>query len=167
MSIRIRKGVKEDLPFVHALIQELGVYEKAEHEIETSVEQLEIDGFGSEPLFEFFVAENEEQEIVGMALFYFGYSTWKGKKMYLDDLVVTEQYRRKGVGQLLLDQLVAYALEKNAQQLRWHVLNWNRPAINFYEKIQAELDEDWITCKLPRQRLESYGIDLNPEPVNG
>lgn len=154
--ILIRKGVQSDLPAIYALILELGVYEKAEHEIDNSIEDMERDGFGDRPLFEFFVAETIEGKIVGMALFYFGYSTWKGKKLYLDDLVVTESHRRMGIGQLLLDKLVEYAVEQDVQQVRWHVLNWNRPAITFYEKIEAGFEDEWITCKLNRRQLSRY-----------
>lgn len=145
---------------MYELICELGRYEHAEHEIATSIKQMEFDGFGKHPLFEIFVAETESGRIIGVAFFYFGYSTWKGKKLYLDDLIVTESYRRKGIGQLLFDRLVAYALEKDVQQMRWHVLNWNQPAIQFYEKMDTIFDDEWITCKLNRQDLERYEAKL-------
>jgi len=155
-TIHIRKGVRRDVPAVHKLVEELGIYEKAAHEIESTVEQMEQDGFGKRPLFEFFVAETSTGQIVGMALFYFGYSTWKGKKLYLDDLVVTESHRRKGIGQLLIDRLIAYAVEKNVRQLRWHVLDWNEPAIKFYDKIGVEFDDEWVTCKMNKQAIDAY-----------
>lgn len=156
-QIHIRKGTEADMPQVHKLVYELAVFEKAPEEVLTNPEIFARDGFGAHPLFECFVAENEQKEIVGIALFYFGYSTWKGKKMYLDDLVVTESYRRKGVGQLLFDQLVAYAVAEDVQQLRWHVLDWNTPAIRMYEKLNANLDGEWITCKLSKEQLENWG----------
>ncbi|RMG29256.1 MAG: GNAT family N-acetyltransferase [Bacteroidetes bacterium] len=155
-QIHIRKGVAADMPQVHQLVYELSVYEQAPHEVHTSPEQYVQDGFGEHPLFECFVAENEEGRIVGIAFFYFGYSTWKGKKLYLDDLIVTEAYRRKGVGMKLFDRLVRYAAEQGAQQMRWHVLDWNEPAIEFYKKIDAELDPEWITCKLSAARLKAW-----------
>ncbi len=144
------------MPQVHRLIRELAIYEKAETELHTSAEQFAEDGFGEEVLFECFVAENEAKEIVGTAFFYVGYSTWKGKKMYLDDLVVTESYRRQKIGQLLFDRLVRYAFKCDVQQLRWHVLDWNTPAIRMYEKLEASLEDDWITCKLNRKQLEAW-----------
>ncbi len=155
-KITIRKAEKKDAEDIHALVRELGVFEKAEHEIMTTPEQFAQDGFGDHSLFECLVALTAEGVVVGTAIFYFGYSTWKGKIMYLDDLVVTEPYRKKGVGQKLLDALVEYACKEKAQQMRWHVLNWNTPAIRFYEKIHAKLEDDWITCKITRTQLENY-----------
>ncbi|MEM6264703.1 MAG: GNAT family N-acetyltransferase [Bacteroidota bacterium] len=151
----IRKGTPDDLEAAFALVQELAAYEQAPEEVKTSAAQYRKDGFGEKPLFEFFVAE-EEEEVLGIALFYFGYSTWKGKMMYLDDLVVKSAARRRGIGELLFKQLVAYAKEQNARQLRWHVLDWNRPAIQFYEKIEARLDSEWITCKLEQEDMAKW-----------
>lgn len=152
----IRKGIREDLPQVHALVKELAIYEKAEHEVITTAEQYARDGFDSDrPGFEFFVAEHQHQ-IVGIALFYFGYSTWKGKNLYLDDLVITESYRRQGIGKRLFDQLLKYGREQGAQEMRWHVLDWNEPAINLYRNLNASLDSEWITCKLNREQIQAY-----------
>ncbi len=155
-KIHIRKGVRRDIPAIHHLIKELAVYERAESEVHTTVAQMEQDGFGKKPLFEFFVAETGEGEVVGIALFYFGYSTWKGKKLYLDDLIVTQAYRRHGIGQMLLDRLVAYAVEQDACQIRWHVLEWNEPAIKFYEKLGVEFDNEWVTCKMSKEKILDY-----------
>lgn len=155
-DIQIRKGTKEDLPVVHALVYELAVYEKAPEEVETSAEQYARDGFGARPFFEFFVAEHPKEGVVGIAFFYFGYSTWKGKLLYLDDLVITEKWRRKGLGLRLLDQLVAYGLEQEARQMRWQVLDWNEPAIRLYEKVEAKLDGEWVNCYLSREQMESW-----------
>ncbi len=155
-EINIRKGTREDLPSAHALVRELALYEKAPEQVITTAEQYARDGFGSErPLFEFFVAEHEDN-VVGIAFFYFGYSTWKGKNLYLDDLVITESYRRKGIGKLLIDQLVQYGKEQAAQEIRWHVLDWNEPAINLYDKLGASIDPEWITCKLNREQILAY-----------
>ena len=94
--------------------------------------------------------------IVGIAFFYIAYSTWKGKMLYLDDLVITESWRRKGIGGLLLDKLLKYGHEKNVNQIRWHVLDWNEPAINMYRKIGVELDSEWIWCKMSRSQIEAW-----------
>ena len=155
-TIHIRKGVRRDVPAVFALVKELADFENAEGEMETSIEQMESDGFGKRPLFEFFVAETTVGEIVGASIFYIGYSTWKGKKLYLDDLIVTDSYRRKGIGEALLDHLVNYAMENNVRQIRWHVLNWNKPAISFYEKVGVEFDDEWITCKMSRDKMKDH-----------
>lgn len=147
--ITIRPALATDMPAVWALIYELAVYEKAPEEVKTTPESMIRDGFELErPLFQCIVAENEAKEIVGIALYYFAYSTWKGKMMYLDDLVVTEKARRTGLGQQLMDELFAIAKNEKVQQMRWHVLDWNEPAIKFYEKLGANLDGEWITCKV-------------------
>lgn len=151
----IRKGSKSDLPQVLEMIRELAVYEKAAHEVEITLDQLEADGFGKWPVYEFFVAE-ENSEIVGMALFYYRYSTWKGKAIYLEDLVVKESKRGQGFGQQLLDAIIHEAKRTNSKQVRWQVLNWNQPAIAFYKKLGAYLDEEWINCTLDASQIDNY-----------
>lgn len=113
-----------------------------------------FDGFGSSPLFQSFVAEkitDSEKKIIGAAICYQAYSTWKGKYIYLDDIIVTETERRSGAGTLLFDRVIEYARSVDANQLRWHVLNWNTPAINFYKKYSCTFDEEWITCKIEKR----------------
>ncbi len=151
----IRKGTKQDLPQALQLIHELAEYEKAAHEVEVTLEQLVEDGFGENPVYEFFVAV-EENEIKGIALFYYRYSTWKGKAIYLEDLVVKESERGKGYGQLLLDAIIHEAKRTNSKQVRWQVLDWNKPAIKFYEKLGASLDDEWINCTLSAEQIENY-----------
>lgn len=153
--MKIRKGVKSDLPSVLELIKELAVYEKALHEVEITLEQLEEDGFGEEPVFQFLVA-TENEEIVGLALYYFRYSTWKGKAIYLEDLVVKESHRGRGYGQKLLDAIVEEARQTGSKQVRWQVLDWNEPAINFYKKLGAHLDGEWINCTLTAKQIANY-----------
>lgn len=153
--MNIRKGKKEDLPQLLSLIHELAVYEKAAHEVEVTLEQLQADGFGEKPVYEFFVAETEDQ-IVGIALYYYRYSTWKGKAIYLEDLVVRESERGKGYGQLLLDAIIKEAQMTQARQVRWQVLDWNKPAINFYKKLGADLDSEWINCTLNAEQISNY-----------
>jgi GNAT superfamily N-acetyltransferase len=157
MNIQIRKGETRDLEGVHRLIRELAEFERAPQEVETTANQFEKDRAGNCPLFDFFVAEETDTRIiVGAAVFFFAYSTWKGKMLYLDDLVITESYRRKGIGRLLFDRLVRHALENDARQFRWHVLYWNETAIEFYKKLNADLDPEWVTGKLTYEQIRNY-----------
>lgn len=146
--ITIRKAVAADMPAVWKLIYELAEYENAPEQVTTSPAQMERDGFGENPLFQCLVAENVEKEIVAIALYYFAYSTWKGKMLYLDDLVVTEKSRRHKLGWQLIHELMEIGKAENAKLIRWQVLEWNIPAIRFYEKLGAELDGEWINCKI-------------------
>ena len=165
-TVHIRKGVRRDVPAIYSLVKELAEYENAGNQLETTIEQMEADAFGKRPLFEFFVAETPVGEIVGAALFYFGYSSWKGKKLYLDDLIVTGEYRRKGIGEKLLDHLVGHALENDVQQIRWHVLEWNKPAISFYEKVGVEFDDEWIMCKMGRDKMRAHYSTLMQQSLS-
>ena len=154
----VRKGKPEDLSAVFDLVLELAIYEKAPHEVANSVERMTEDGFGEKPVFEFFVAEVDDQ-ILGTAIFYYRYSTWKGKAIYLEDLVVSESARGKGYGKLLLDAIVMEAKATNSKQVRWQVLDWNEPAINFYKKLGADLDGEWINCTLSEEQIQDYQTD--------
>jgi GNAT superfamily N-acetyltransferase len=144
------------MPAVHALIRELAIYERAEHEFVVTVEQLTADGYGLVPIFECLVAENETVGIVGMALFYTKYSTWKGACIYLEDLVVQENFRGFGLGKRLLEVLMVLARDRKVGRLEWQVLDWNNPAIGFYEKMGAVLDEEWINCKFTFEQLQAF-----------
>jgi len=150
--MKIRKGVKEDLQGVLALINELARYEKAADEVAVTIEQLARDGFGTSELFKIIIAE-DNGSIVGMALYYFGYSTWKGKMLYLDDLVVSEKQRRNRVGEQLFEAVMQEAREQQAKQIRFHVLDWNEPAINFYKKHNVQFEAEWVTCKLSEEQI--------------
>jgi len=143
----IRKGEKADLPDAFRLIKELALFEKAPEEVTNTIEMMEEDGFGSNPIYGFIVAE-DEGEIVGMSMYYYRYSTWKGKRLYLEDLIVTEKARGTGIGKDLLDRTVEIAKETNCTGVMWQVLDWNTPAIDFYKKYGASLDEEWINCNL-------------------
>jgi len=157
MTINIRKGTKEDLAAVLQLIQELADYENASNEVAVTVESMEKDGFGDPSFFQFLVAEtNDSQQIVGTAVYFHTYSTWKGRVLYLEDLVVNQAYRRKGIGKQLFDNLIAIANEMNAQRLCWQVLDWNTPAIEFYKTIETNFDAEWINCKLTAAQLRAY-----------
>ena len=154
-NITIRKGKKEDLSSTLELIRELAIYEKAPHEVTNTVAQMEQDGFGSSPVFGFFVAEGQAG-IIGISIYYWRYSTWKGKRLYLEDIVVTEKERGSGIGKLLFDRTMQHALDENCSGMMWQVLEWNEPAINFYKKYyQAKLDNEWINCSLERSEIEA------------
>lgn len=146
MPVCIRKGGREDLEALHALVRELAAYEKAGHEVMTSPDIFLQDWQGG--WFEFLVAEETDSgAITGIALYHRAYSTWKGRMIYLDDLVVSEDHRRKGIGDLLLDAMIAEARTTGAALLKWQVLDWNEPALSFYRKRPVVLDHEWINCK--------------------
>jgi GNAT superfamily N-acetyltransferase len=153
-DIIIRKGVESDLPEVLGLVKELAAYERAPLEVEVTIEEMRNWGFGEDKIFDFFVATHEEK-IVGIALYYYKYSTWKGKCLFLEDIIVTEPYRRYGLGTKLFDEVIKVAREKKVRRMEWQVLEWNEPAINFYKKYQAVLDPEWINGKLTYEQLQS------------
>jgi GNAT superfamily N-acetyltransferase len=150
----IRIGVKKDLGRALELIKELAAFEKAPHEVINNVALMEQDGFGQNPIFGFFVAELEGK-IVGISLYYWRYSTWKGKRLYLEDIIVTEGVRGKGIGKLLFDRTMQHALDENCSGMMWQVLDWNEPAINFYKKYGSKLDPEWINCTLERDQIQT------------
>lgn len=145
--IKIRKGVKEDLPRLLELITELAVYEKAGDQVANSVAQMELDGFGEDPIYGFVVAE-DDSGVIGASIYYYRYSTWKGKRLYLEDLIVTEKKRGIGAGKLLFDETIQVGKRSNCSGMMWQVLDWNEPAINFYRKLKANLDAEWINCNI-------------------
>lgn len=142
----IRKGKKEDLAEVLGLIKELAIYEKEPDAVICTVETMEKDGFGNNAIFEFFVAEKDGQ-ILGTALFYFKYSTWKGRCLYLEDIVVSEDHRNKGIGSKLFKAVKEVAQNLKLKRMEWQVLEWNEPAINFYKKHKALVDPEWLNVK--------------------
>jgi len=155
MTISVRKGLKSDLSAALALIKELALYENAPDEVIVTIEDMERDGFGGNPVFNFFVAE-VDGKIVGISLYYVKYSTWKGKCIFLEDIIVTEQYRKHGIGKKLFDEVVRVSKEQNVQRLEWQILDWNEPAIRFYEKINSNLNKEWINCKLTKEQILNY-----------
>ena len=143
----IRPGKKSDIPQVFQLIKELAEYEKALDKVSNTVEKLEEDGFGPNPVYELFVAEIENK-IVGIALTYYRFSTWRGKVMYLEDLIVKEHMRRKGIGKKLFDMVLDHAKVTSCVGISLQVLDWNDLGINFYKKYNMEFDDEWINCYL-------------------
>lgn len=148
MEINIRRAVKEDGYSIMELIKELALYEKAPEEVTLNFEHFIESGFGENPVWWAFVAETAEKKVVGFALYYIRFSTWKGQRLYLEDIVVNEKYRGKSVGSLLLNRLIVEAKEKKFTGMMWQVLDWNEPAINFYKKYNAKMDGAWINCSL-------------------
>jgi GNAT superfamily N-acetyltransferase len=155
METIIRKGKKEDIPAVLYLIRELAAFEKAPQEVTNTEADMLRDGFGAAPVFRLLVAETNGL-VTGMAIYFIKYSTWKGKGVYLDDIVVGEHFRGKGIGRLLMDAVITDARELGAKQLHWQVLDWNLPAIRFYEKYQAAFDNEWINCKMTEEQLMNF-----------
>jgi len=143
----IRQALPNDMQDVHNLIRELAIYEKAEKEHTNTVEQLIKDGFGDNNVFDCIVAE-QNSIVIGFALYYTSYSTWKGSCLYLEDFLVTEKMRGKGIGKLLFDEVILIAKKRKVGRFEWQVLDWNEPALNFYRKYNATLDEEWINGKI-------------------
>ncbi len=147
MNITIRRADEKDCPRLLELIKELAVYEKAPDDVTVTLEHFEKSGFGEKPVWWAFVAE-ENGFIHGFALYYIRYSTWKGQAMYLEDIIVTESSRGKGIGKLLMDRLIIEARERGFKRIVWQVLEWNEPAINFYKKYKSEFDAEWVNCSI-------------------
>jgi GNAT superfamily N-acetyltransferase len=147
MSIIIRRAAREDCPRLLELVQELAEYEKAPNEVTVALDHFTESGFGPNPVWWAFCAE-ENGIVQGFALYYIRYSTWKGQAMYLEDILVTESMRGRGMGKLLFDRLIVEAKEKGFKRMVWQVLEWNEPAINFYKKYAANFDPEWVNCSI-------------------
>jgi len=160
MNVVIREGFKNDMPAVLELIKELAAFEREPDAVVVTVEDLINDGFGKNPLFKTFIAEYQG-EIVGMALFYNRYSTWKGKTIHLEDLIVKEDKRQFGIGKALYDSVLKYALNENVRRVEWVVLDWNKPAIDFYKKSGATILETWDTVQMNEENLINYVKSLS------
>ncbi|MBT8188530.1 MAG: GNAT family N-acetyltransferase [Croceitalea sp.] len=155
MDYTIRTAKKSDMPQVLKLIQELAVFEKEEQEVEVTVADLENDGFGAEKKFHCFVADSEVG-IIGLALLYPRYSTWKGPVIHLEDLIVNASYRGSGLGTALLDEVVKYGHSLGVKRISWEVLDWNEAAIKFYESKGARVMRDWDVVQLNEAAMKNY-----------
>jgi len=155
MKFTIRKAEKKDLPQILELIQELATFEKEPDAVEIDVKDLEKAGFGADAFYTCFVAE-ADNKIEGMALVYFRFSTWKGKTVHLEDLVVRQEMRGTGIGSALYKEVIAYALDQGVKRAEWVVLDWNTPAVEFYERSGANVLRDWDTVQMDENAMRSY-----------
>jgi len=146
-KITLRKAESVDIPLIFSLVKELAIYELAPEEVTATLEDYEVNGFSEKPLFEAFLLFENDQ-LAGFALWYFRFSTWKGKRLYLEDLFVKSEFRSKGYGKLLMDAIIEEAKITNSKGLMWQVLDWNTTAIDFYKKFEARLDSEWINVHI-------------------
>jgi GNAT superfamily N-acetyltransferase len=152
MDITIRKAARKDCPELLELIRELAIYEKAPDEVTVTPGEFMDAGFGEKPVWEAFVAE-VNGKLQGFALYYIRYSTWKGRRLYLEDILVTEAMRNKGIGTRLFERVVSEAKEKNYCGITWQVLDWNEPAINFYRKYNSNFEAGWLNASLTKEQI--------------
>ena len=155
MNINIRVATKDDCPRLLELINELAVYEKAPEEVTVTLAEFIDAGFGKNPVWKAFVAE-EKNEILGFALFYTRYSTWKGRRLYLEDFIVTEAARGKGIGKILFEKVIEEAKNGGYNGMTWQVLDWNTPAINFYNKYSAAIESGWLNASFSKEKTHQF-----------
>ncbi|MFD2563873.1 GNAT family N-acetyltransferase [Aquimarina rubra] len=155
MDYIIRDAVANDMPQVLSLIEELAIFENEPDAVEVTAEELVRDGFGEQPLFHCFVAEVKD-EIVGLALVYFRFSTWKGKTVHLEDLIVRESKRGTGIGMALYKRVMLYGKEQGVKRVEWNVLDWNKPAVDFYLKSGAKILEGWQVVQMDEKGLNTF-----------
>lgn len=166
--MKIRKGTKEDMSAVLALIKELAVFEKEPEAVILTVDDLVRDGFGENPLFHTFVASVDSdsnankpsEEIVGVALYYYRYSTWKGRTIHLEDLIVKEKMRGSGIGKALYKEVITQGKKDNVNRIEWAVLDWNTTAIDFYEKSGAKVLNDWRVAQMDKNGIDNFLSNL-------
>jgi GNAT superfamily N-acetyltransferase len=155
MNVAIREARLADCSRILELINELAVYERAPEEVTVTLAEFEDAGFGQKPVWKAFIAELDET-IVGFALYYVRYSTWKGCRLYLEDFLVTEACRGLGIGKLLFDKIILEAKEMGFNGMTWQVLDWNEPALNFYKKYEAGVEAGWLNGSLTKQQIQNF-----------
>lgn len=158
--LTIRKGEKKDLPFILELIKELAKYENAVEQVSITLSELEKDGFGLNQHYHFLVAE-KENNIIGMSFYWFRYSTWKGRFLFLEDFIVNKNYRRQGVGTALFNATIKVCQEQSINGMCWQVLDWNQPAIKFYKKYNASISREWLNGKLDKTQLVNFHVNTS------
>jgi GNAT superfamily N-acetyltransferase len=152
MNINFRKATEDDFPSILALIKELATFEKSPHKVTNTVSQMKQE----KELFDCFVAETPDGEIIGIALYFFAYYTWVGKSLYLEDIYVRENFRGSSIGSTLLKKIFEVARSENCKRVRWQVLNWNQQAIQMYIKNGAEIDDEWLNCNFDAEGIKSF-----------
>ena len=162
-DVRLRAATRDDMPAALELVKELAAYENAPQEVTVTADDYVTDGFDSN-LFKCIVAELQG-EVVGMCLYYPRYSTWKGRTIHLEDFIVKQKYRQHGIGKKLFDAVVKAAQDFGAKRLEWAVLEWNKPALNFYDKINAEYDKEWFLAQLREQQIKDYTFGDQPSDL--
>jgi GNAT superfamily N-acetyltransferase len=155
MNIYLRVAQKEDCPSLIELVNELALFEKAPEEVTVSLQEFEDAGFGNNPVWKAFVAIDNDV-IIGFALYYIRFSTWKGRRVYLEDFIVTEEYRGKGIGKLLFERIIQETKELGYSGMVWQVLDWNEPAIKFYNKYEASIEEGWLNASMSKEQISKY-----------
>lgn len=153
--MKVREALKDDMPQVLELIKELAIFENEPNAVEVTVADLEREGFGENPLFICFVAE-DGTEIHGAALIYYRFSTWKGRTLHLEDLIVKDAHRGKGIGEALYKQVMKFAYDRGLKRVAWDVLDWNKGAIRFYERSGANIVKDWRVVHMDEKSLKNY-----------
>lgn len=157
MEINIRRAIAEDFPAILALINELAEYERSPDAVTNTVEQMQQE----KDHFRCFVAESSEHGIVGMALYFFAYFTWVGKSIYLEDIIVSREFRNRRIGEALMKRVMQEARDKNCKRVRWQVLDWNESAISFYRKCGAEINGDWLNCTFDEKGIALFNEKMS------
>jgi GNAT superfamily N-acetyltransferase len=155
MKFTIEPALASDVPAILQLIKQLAIYERAENEVTVTAAILEEDGFGPNKIFDCFIARSADNHVLGLALYYTKYSTWKGRCIYLEDIIVDETYRGNGIGKELFRAVYDVARQRQSGRLEWQVLEWNEPAIGFYKRFKSQFDSEWINCKFTYEQLQT------------
>lgn len=155
MNVNIRVANAEDCPRLLELINELAVYERAPEEVTVTLAEFVDAGFGKNPVWKAYVADVDGQT-VGFAIFYTRYSTWKGNRLYLEDFIITEEFRGKGIGKILFEKVIEESKNGNYNGMVWQVLDWNEPAINFYNKYSANLESGWLNAGFSKEQVNQF-----------